>query len=609
MGQTWQRPLEMMMAISGKGWPWISLSGGPSFAVLAAIVCMTAGASATRADAPAQKPTCQGYNGGLTISPGFCATIFADNLGHVRHLVVAPDGTLYANTWSGRYFPNAPPPPGDFILALKDTKGEGRADVIHRFGVTVEAGGTGGSGIALYHDALFAEENGRILRYPLAPGTPLPIGQPTVVLSGLPLTGDHPMHPFVIDSKGELFVDLGSATNSCQFQNRIPNSPGHNPCTEKETRAGTWLYDANKTRQVFSPKERFVTGLRNGEGFAFDDAGRLFATQHGRDQLFQNWPRFYTAAQSADLPAEELVQLVAGADYGWPECYYDQEQNKLVLAPEYGGDGGKTVGVCAQRQAPVAAFPGHWAPNDLAIYHGTSVPAAYRGGACIAFHGSWNRAPDPQGGYNVVFQPLADGRASRPFVVFADGFAGAYKDPGRAAFRPTGLAEGPNGALYVSDDVHGPIWRIRYNGDGSDKVAPAPAPMVAATAPGSAMPPEGMHPDAGRTNPALPTPPGATADQVTLGNRIFHGEASDGTCSGCHGSDAGGSTVGPALNSGHWLWSDGGLAGLTATIENGVVQPKQYQGVMPPLGGAPLSPRDVATVAAYVWAVGHARKP
>jgi hypothetical protein len=300
----WQNPEEMMMAISGKGWLGVSLLGTPSFAVLATIVGITAGASATRADALAQKPACQGDNGGLTLSPGFCATIFADNLGHVRHLVVAPDGTLYANTWSGRYFPNAPPPPGGFLLALKDTRGEGRADV-QRFGVTVEAGGTGGSGIALYHDALFAEENGRILRYTLAPGTALLIGQPTVVLSGLPLTGDHPMHPFVIDSKGELFVDLGSATNSCQFQNRIPNSPGHNPCTEEETRAGTWRYDANKTGQVFSPKERFVTGLRNGEGFAFDDAGRLFATQHGRDQLFQNWPRFYTAAQSAELPAEE----------------------------------------------------------------------------------------------------------------------------------------------------------------------------------------------------------------------------------------------------------------------------------------------------------------
>jgi mono/diheme cytochrome c family protein len=130
-------------------------------------------------------------------------------------------------------------------------------------------------------------------------------------------------------------------------------------------------------------------------------------------------------------------------------------------------------------------------------------------------------------------------------VVFADGFAGAYKDPGRAAFRPTGLAEGPDGALYVSDDVHGRIWRITYNGDGSDKAAPAPAPIVAATAPGLAMPPEGMHPDAGRTNPALPTPPNATADQVALGNRIFHGEASDGTCSGCHGRTPAAARSGP----------------------------------------------------------------
>jgi hypothetical protein len=135
--------------------------------------------------------------------------------------------------------------------------------------------------------------------------------------------------------------------------------------------------------------------------------------------------------------------------------------------PEYGGDGGKTAGVCADRRGPVATFPGHWAPNDLAIYHGTQFPAGYRSGAFIAFHGSWNRAPLPQQGYNVVFQPLADGKASGPFVVFADGFAGADRDPGKAAFRPTGLAEGPDGALYVTDDVHGRIWRITYNGDGS----------------------------------------------------------------------------------------------------------------------------------------------
>jgi glucose/arabinose dehydrogenase len=98
------------------------------------------------------------------------------------------------------------------------------------------------------------------------------------------------MHPFAIDAQGGLYVDLASATNACQVQNRWPNSPGIQPCTELETRAGIWRYDANRTGQRFSPAERFVTGLRNGEGIAFDAAGRIFATQHGRDQLRENWP-------------------------------------------------------------------------------------------------------------------------------------------------------------------------------------------------------------------------------------------------------------------------------------------------------------------------------
>jgi mono/diheme cytochrome c family protein len=331
----------------------------------------------------------------------------------------------------------------------------------------------------------------------------------------------------------------------------------------------------------------------------------LFATQHGRDQLSQNWPKLYTPEQGADLPAEELIELKQGADYGWPECYYDQHQKKLVLAPEYGGDGGKTVGLCAQRTPPVAAFPGHWAPNDLAIYLGTKFPQGYRGGAFIAFHGSWNRAPLPQGGYNVVFQPLADGKASGPYVVFADGFAGGHKEPGRAAFRPSGLAVAPDGALYVSDDVHGRIWRITYDGDGSDKVASAPGATTAGAASAMATPPEGTHPDAGRASRNLPTPPGSSPDQVALGDRIYHGEAKNGTCTGCHGSDGAGSPVGPPLTTGKWLWSDGSLAGLERVIETGVPHPKRYQGVMPPRGGSPLSKADVAAVAAYVWAISH----
>jgi len=171
---------------------------------------------------------------------------------------------------------------------------------------------------------------------------------------------------------------------------------------------------------------------------------------------------------------------------------------------------------------------------------------------------------------------------------------------------PTGLAEGPDGSLYVSDDVHGRIWRITYNGDGFDKVAPAPAPKAAAIEQPLGTPPEGVHPDAGRTARALPTPPGATAEQAPLGDRIYHGEASDGTCSGCHGTDAAGTPQGRPLNRDHWLWGDGSLASLTATIEQGVPHPKQYQGVMPPLGGAPLSRQDLAAASAHVWAVGHA---
>src|ERR1700739_2916970 len=78
--------------------------------------------------------SCPGDNGGITLPSGFCATVFADNLGHVRHMVVAPNGTLYVNTWSGRFYHNDKPPAGGFLVALKDSKGEGHADVIERFG-------------------------------------------------------------------------------------------------------------------------------------------------------------------------------------------------------------------------------------------------------------------------------------------------------------------------------------------------------------------------------------------------------------------------------------------------------------------------------------------
>ena len=108
-----------------------------------------------------------------------------------------------------------------------------------------------------------------------------------------------------------------------------------------------------------------------------------------------------------------------------------------MLNPEYGGDG-KTVGRCTQFTSPVAAFPAHWAPVDVKFYTGSQFPRKYQNGAFIAFHGSWNRAPEPQAGYNVTFQGFANGKATGDFEVFAQGFAG--KEPLKVPERRRGQA-------------------------------------------------------------------------------------------------------------------------------------------------------------------------
>ena len=511
-----------MGAIGGARAAIASLAFGSAIVGATALVVVGAVRAAPR-NAAFQARACGGEDTGITLPPGFCATVFADSLGNVRHIAVGPTGVVYANSWSGRYYPGSIPPTDGFLVALQDTTGQGKADKLTRFGETPGEGAAGGTGVAVYRGAVYAEVNDKIVRYPIPPGTSVPTAKPQIVLSGMPLGGDHPMHPFVISGDGALFVDMGTATNSCQPKNRAKGVPGADPCIERETRGGIWRYDANKLGQIFSSKERYATGLRNGEGLSFDAKGRLFATQHGRDQLLQNWPNLYKdPARATELPAEELLYVTKGADFGWPTCYYDGFQKKLVLAPEYGGDGGAAVGVCASKVAPVAAFPAHWAPNDMKIYKANAFPSVYRGGAFIAFHGSWNRAPAPQDGFKVVFQPLRDAQATGPFVVFADGFAGPDKGRGRAVFRPMGLAVAPDGALFISDDVKGRIWRVTYQG-------PMTAGLAAAPEPGSAQAQAAPSPPVSRR---LATPPGSSPGQVEAGMKLFL----TSSCSGCHGA-------------------------------------------------------------------------
>ena len=589
------------------------LSALVAIAAMCAAISLAPAQNQSNPAAGAKGQPCPNDASGLKLPAGFCATIFADDIGHARHMVVAPSGVLYVNTWSGRYYGNDPPHAGGFLVALQDKSGVGKADVIQRFGETVQSGGAGGTGIGIYKGSIYAESNDRIVRYSLSPGSIVPSGSADTIVSGLPLGGDHPMHPFIINAEGLIYVDVATATNSCQLKNRTLKSPGADPCTELETRGGVWLYDANTMNQSFSAAQRFATGIRNVEGFAIDASGRMFVTQQGRDQLHANWPDLYEPDQEATLPAEELLLLKAKGDYGWPECYYDAFVQKLVLAPEYGGDGGKTIGVCANKIAPIAAFPAHWAPNAMVRYDQKQFPAHYRDGVFIAFHGSWDRAPYAQSGYNVVFQALAGDRASGQCEIFADGFAGAVKSPARAEHRPSGLAVGPDGSLYVSDDIRGRIYRIVYHG-GSEGGSPNITTCPSLTAPAgnpvemAAQPPEGTHPDAGvAATSSLPVPEGATRQMVALGARIYSGQVGGAACTGCHGDSAQGTPLGPALagKDKRWLWSDGSYAGIAKTITEGVSQPKQYRSPMPPMGGAQLTPDQVSALAAYVWSLSH----
>jgi glucose/arabinose dehydrogenase/mono/diheme cytochrome c family protein len=563
--------------------------------------------------ARAGSQTCVNDDSRLTLPTGFCATVFADGIGHARHMVVAANGVLYVNTWSGRYYGNDTPHAGGFLVALQDKNGAGKADVIERFGETVQTAGHGGTGIGIYKGAIYAEINDRIVRYSLSPNSIVSSGHGETIVSGLPLGGDHPMHPFIISANGTMYVDVATPTNSCQVKNRMLESPGLNPCPELETRGGIWRYDANKTNQTFSPAERYATGIRNAEGFATEPNGQIFITQHGRDQLYANWPKLYKPEQEATLPAEELLLLKANGDYGWPECYYDAFMQELVLSPEYGGDGGKAIGLCVSKLGPIAAFPAHWAPNAMVGYDKEQFPEHYRNGVFIAFHGSWDRAPYEQGGYNVVFQPLDGDRAAGECEIFADGFAGALKSPAQAEHRPSGLAVGPDGALYVSDDVRGRIYQIVYRG-GADFDASKLTKCPSNTAPAgnfieaAIRPPEGTHPDAGAAA-ALPVPQGATRQMVELGNRIYQGQVGGAGCTGCHGDSGQGTPLGPALDGKKWLWSEGSYAGIKKTIRDGVSQPKQYRSPMPQMGGAQLTPGQLSAVAAYVWSISHQASP
>jgi glucose/arabinose dehydrogenase len=413
--------------------------------VFLALVAVMAGPVVRAQGNPA---SCTANNAGIRVPDGFCVQVVADSLGAARHVTVAPNGDLLvairnSNTAAGG------------IVVLRDADGDGVAETRNMFGIG------GGTGIAFHNDFLYFATDSAIVRWRWPAGALQPAGSPDTVVSGLFTRRAHAAKPFTIAKDGSLFVNIGAPSNACQLEDRKEGSQGQDPCPLLENSGGIWRFDSGKLRQTQADGERWVTGIRNIVAITMDPSGRVpWGVQHGRDLLAGNWGKqhpVFTDKKSAENPAEEMFRLDRRSDFGWPFCYYDLDLKQKVLAPEYGGDG-KRQDRCASVGQPEAAYPGHWAPNAMAFYTALVFPVKYRNGVFIAFHGSWNRAPLPQEGFNVVFQPFRNGRPTGAWEVFADGFRGGSSE---MLHRPSGLAVARDGSLIVTDDRGGRVYRIR----------------------------------------------------------------------------------------------------------------------------------------------------
>lgn len=424
-------------------------------------VCALAGSVTVRGQRPAF--ACDVDDGGLTLPAGFCAAVIADNLGIARNLVVAPNGDVFVSIRSGPRVQGQPPAPG-FIVGLRDITGDGKIDMQEKFG------GNGATGILLRNGYLYYATTTSIERFKMNPDELKPAGPAEVVVGGFPSGANQRGHQdkdITFDNAGNMYVNVGLPSNACAEPDRQPGSKGVDPCPQLEEHGGIWKFNADTPGQVFSAKNRYATGMRQGVALAWHD-GNLFVAMNSLDSLDTLYPDKFTLEDNLNRPLEPLLLVKEGSVFGWPYCFFDGETSKMILAPEYGGDG-KIIGRCAQFELPVASFPAHYAPLDLMFYSGSMFPAHYRGGAFVTSHGSWNRAPAPMVGYNVLYQPFVNWKPAGKYEVFADGFKGKepLMSPADALARPSGTAQGPDGSLYITESVRGKVWRVFYKGAGT----------------------------------------------------------------------------------------------------------------------------------------------
>ena len=514
-------------------------------------------------------------NGGLFLPDGFDALVVTDSIGLARHLAVNKDGDIYVKLAYANQ--------DSASVAIRDTNMDGKADQVAYFGDYKAESGYGPTSMRIYNGYLYMGSKSAVYRQKLTPGKLVPDSETEVVLTDDTQSG-HLANTLAFDETGNMYVNYGSLSDNCQVEDRTPLSPGQYPCPELVEHAGIWKFDANKTNQTQKDGVQYATGLRDGIAMDWNRAtNSLFVVQHGRDDMHRIWPSLYSEWESALLPAEEFFEIKEGANGGWPYYYYDQVQNKRMVSPEY-----KDVDMkdeVSELAEPIIGFPGHWAPNDLFFYTGDQFPDRYKNGAFIAFHGGGRRGPYPQAGFVVCFVPYINEKISKSFEVFADGFVGeSYGDgAGRSAYRPMGIAMGPDGSLYISESRKGKIWRIMYRGDKDDFSESQLDNMEARKALAHIRDPHEINDNLTRR----------MADE---GQKIY-----STYCAACHQADGNGDGRFPPLVGSDWVSGD--KMRLIRVILDGLDGPitvngKPFDEVMPKQDF--LSDADIAKVLSYI---------
>jgi glucose/arabinose dehydrogenase/cytochrome c5 len=525
----------------------------------------------TRAALPTPDPD----DGGINLPPGFRAVVFADNLvvgkrvgntgERLRGLAVAPNGDVYAKGKVGK------------IWALRDTDGDGRADKIEEFGP-----GDGGTHIAFHDGWLYHSSRKNVYRYKYTPGELVPSSPMETIVRDLPAERDHDAKAFAFDESGGMIVEVGSPYNVFSDGDRRLGAKGKTDAevaTFQETYGGFWRFDPNKPNQTQADGKRFSTGHRHSLALQWNPVSKaFFMAQMGRDNLNVVDPVHYDELDNAERVSEVMHLLKEGSNLGWPYTYWDPIKKAHMLAPEYGGDNFKRKDPANDPyDKPVVAFPAHWAPIQMAYYDGTQFPKAFRGGMFIAFHGSWNRAPRSQAGYNVCFVPFDDkGMPKGTYEQFAWGFpqVDEFTNTGDAMYRPAGVAVGPDGSLYISETEKGRIWRVFFTGEAK--------PANAGTRPQRVATPTNFRP----------------ADANTPGGRIYAQ-----LCATCHMPNGSGVPgMQPALAGSKVVTGDNAtliqvlLKGPSAVLP---ADREKFSNVMPPLA-AVYNDEELASVINFV---------